>query len=252
VSLQNYITDTRNLIRDQQGLFVSTQTITGYINDARAATSLLTACCRRLVVGIPPFGASAQPGQAVPGGAMPGSDPNSTFQTIPNQERYPYIGFGNNYLNKQYRGLRGICDVISVSGSWGGAVRPSLDWMPFEEFQAFCRSNIILVTNYPIVFSIYNDGEAGEVWLFPVPQSANEMEWDTFCTAGPIYSNDDFDAIPPPFRNGVKYYAAARAFEDRGSYATAELNYQRFEMSNTLRRGAVDRGKVKTRYETYP
>lgn len=252
MSLQTYIDQTRDLIRDQQGLFVSTNTLIGYINDARAATSELTGCCRRLIAGISPFGASAVPGEAVPGGAMPGSSPTSTFQTIPNQERYPYIGYGNLYLNQQYRGLRGICDVISVSGSWGGAVRPSLDWMPFEEFQAYCRSNIILVTNYPVVFSIYNDGEAGEVWLFPVPQSANEMEWDTFCTAGPIYTNDDFDVIPQPFRNGVKYYAAARAFEARGSYEVAQLNYTRFESSNQLRRGAVDRGKVPTRYPTWP
>jgi hypothetical protein len=252
VSLQTYIQDVQDLIRDQQGLFVSQQRLVHYINDGRAATSMLTGCCRRLIVGVSPFGASAVPGQAVPGGAMPGSTSASTFQTIPNQERYPYIGYGNNYLSQQFRGLRGICDVISVSGSWGGAVRPSLDWMPFEEFQAFCRSNIILVTNYPVVFSIYNDGEAGEVWLFPVPQSANEMEWDTFCTAGPIYSDDDFDAVPPPFRNGVKYYAAARAFEARGSFAASQLNYQRFEDSNMMRRGAVDRGKVPQRYQTWP
>lgn len=252
MGLQNYINLTRDLIRDQQGLFVSDNTLISYINDARAATSMLTACCRRLIVGVSPFGAQAQAGVAVPGGAMAGMPPSNTFQTIPNQERYPYIGYGNLYLNQQYRGLRGICDVISVSGSWGGAVRPSLDWMPFEEFQAFCRSNIILTTNYPVVFSIYNDGEAGEVWLFPVPQSANEMEWDCFCTAGPIYTNDDFDAVPEPFQNGVKYYAAARAFEARGSYAAAQLNYQRFEDSNQLRRGAVDRGKIPTHYPVWP
>lgn len=250
MSLGNYITLVRDLIRDQQGLFVSDQTLTSYINDARAATSELTGCCRRLIVGQAPFGAQAQAGLAVPGGAMPGMPPTSTFQTIAGQERYPYIGYGNLYLNQQYRGLRGICDVISVSGSWGGAVRPSLDWMPWEDFQAYCRSNIILVTNYPVVFSIYNDGEAGEVWLFPVPQSANEMEWDTFCTAGPIYTNDDFDAIPEPFRNGVKYYAAARAFEARGSFAAAQLNYAHWMESNQMRRGASDRGKVPQRYPT--
>ena len=251
MALQQYIDITRDIIRDQQGLFVPEQTLVSYINDARAATSELTGCCRRLIVGQSPFGAQSQPGLAVPGGMQPGMPPFNSFATISGQERYPYIGYGNLYLNQLYRGLRGICDVISVSGSWGGAVRPSLDWMPFEEFQAYCRSNIILVTNYPVVFSIYNDGEAGEVWLFPVPQSANEMEWDTFCTAGPIYKNDDFDAIPEPFRNGVKYYAAARAFEARGNYAAAQLNYARFEDSNKLRRGAVDRGKISSRYPTY-
>lgn len=251
MSLQTYINDTRDLIRDPQGLFVPQSTLIGYINDARAATSELTGCVRRLIVGQPPFGAQSTPGLAVSGGAMPGSDPNSTFATIAEQERYPYIGYGNLYLNQQFSGLRGICDVISVSSSWGGAVRPSLDWMPFEEFQAFCRSNQILVTNFPIVFSIYNDGEAGEVWLFPVPQSANEMEWDTFCTAGPIYSNDDYDVIPSPFRNGVKYYAAGRAYEASGRMGMADIMFTRFAESNMMRRGAVDRGKTPSRYGSW-
>lgn len=248
MQLSTYLNDFYTLIRDPQRLFVSTDTATGYINEARVQLSLLTDCVRRLIVGQPPFGAQAQPGSAVPGGAMPGSDPNSTFATITNQERYPYIGFGNTYLNKQFDGLRGIRDVISVSVSWGGAVRPSLDWMPWEDFQAYCRSNQILVTNYPTVFSVYNDGEAGEIWMFPVPQSANEMEWDTFCTVGPLYSNDDFDAIPKPWDDTVKYFAAGRAFEASYRYGAADLMYSRFEERNQLRRGAVDRGKVPTRY----
>lgn len=248
--LSQYLVQFRDLVRDQQGLFYTDQAATQYINEARAATSELTGCCRRLIVGQPPFGAQSTPGQAVPGGAMPGSDPNSTFQTIPGQERYPYVGFGNLYLNKQFQGLRGICDVISVSVSWGGAIRPSLDWMPFEDFQAYLRSNQILVTNYPTVFTVYNDGEQGEIWLFPVPMTANEMEWDTLCTAGPIYTDDDFDAIPPPFENGVKYYAAMRAYEGSGRFGAAELMKARFEDSNGMRRGAVDRGKVPSRYPT--
>jgi hypothetical protein len=49
--------------------------------------------------------------------------------------------------------------------------------------------------------------------MFPVPQNANEMEWDCLCTAGPIWKDGDFDALPSPFHNGVKYYAAMRAYE---------------------------------------
>jgi len=250
--LSDYLFQFRDLIRDPQALFVTDQSAYQYINEARAATSMLTGCCRRLILGQPEFGGQSTPNLAVPSGARPNSDPTSTFQTINGQERYPYIGFANNYLNQQYAGLRGICDVISVTVSWGGAVRPSLDWMPFEDFQAYCRSNQILVTNYPCAFTVFNDGEAGEVWLFPVPQNAEEMEWDTLCTAGPIWTDNDYDAIPDPFQNGVKYYAAARAYEQSGRFGSAQLMYQNFERSNGLRRGAVDRGKVSTRYPTYP
>jgi len=248
VGWQRYINDTRNLIRDPQGLFVSTNTLTGYVNEARRETTLLTDCCRRLITGQSPFGAGSVPGSAVPGGAMPGSTSTSTFNTIAGLERYPFIGFGNNYLNQQFNGLRGIRDVISVSVSWGGTQRPSLDWMPWEDFQAYLRSNQVLVTNYPAVFSVYNDGEAGEIWLYPTPQSATEMEWDVFCTTADIFSDDDFDAIPEPFTSGVKFYAAGRAYEDSGRFDSAAVMFSRFESSNGLRRGAVDRGKVSTRY----
>lgn len=246
--LSTYLTEFRDLIRDQQGLFVQQSRAVQYINEARSTTSLLTGCCRRLIVGQPQFGAPAVPDQAIPSAALPNSDPTSTFQTIAGVERYPYIGFANLYLNQQFSGLRGICDVVSITVSWGGAVRPSLDWMPFEDFQAYARSNQILVTNYPILFSVYNDGEAGEVYLFPVPQQSNEMEWDTLCTAGAIWTDDDYDAIPSPFHNGVKYYAAMRAYESSGRMGAAEIMKSRFEDSNGLRRGAVDRGKVPTRY----
>lgn len=251
MSLQNYITDTRTLIRDAQGLFVDERTIINHINEARVETSLLTDCCRRLITGQSPFGASSVPGIFVPGGAMPGSTSASTFNTISGQERYPYIGFGNQYLNQQYRGLRGIRDVITCSVSWGGTSRPSLDWMPWEDFQSYLRSNQVLVTNYPSVFSIYNDGEAGEVWLYPVPQSISEMEWDTFCTCADLVDNNTFDAIPDPFRSGVKFYAAGRVYEDSMRYEAASVMFGRFEHNNGLRRGAVDRGKVPTRYPMY-
>lgn len=248
MGLQSYIDDTRRLIRDQQGLFIDQQTLIGYINEARHETAHLTGCVRRLITGQSPFGASAVPGSFVPGGAMPGSTSASTFQTIANQERYPFIGFGNNYLNQQHRGLRSIIDVITVSVSWGGTSRPSLDWMPWEDFQAYLRSNQVLVTNYPSVFSIYNDGEAGEVWMYPTPQSASEMEWDTFCTPASIYTNDDFDALPDPFRSGVKFYAAARVFESTNRLGSSITMRGMFEQSNGLRRSAVDRGKVPSRY----
>jgi hypothetical protein len=251
VRLSQYLSEFRDLIRDPQGIFVPQASAVQYINEARSTTSLLTSCCRRLILGQPEFGGQATPDVAVPGGARPNSNPGSQFQTVAGQERYPYIGFANDYLAEQYPGLRGICDVVEVTVSWGGAVRPSLDWMPFEDFQSYCRSNQVLVTNYPVVWTVYNDGEAGEIWMFPVPQSANEMEWDTLCTAGPIWTDSDYDAIPEPFQNGVKYYAAMRAYESQGRMGMADIMKSRFEDSNLLRRGAVDRGKVPQRYGTW-
>lgn len=243
-----YLADFRDLVRDQQGLFYQQPRATQYINEARRQVSLLTGCCRRLVKGVPAFGGASQPGLAVPMGAQPNSNPNSAFATINGQERYPYQGFANTFLKSQYSGLRGICDVVMVSASWGGAVLPALDWMPFEDFQAYARSNQIIVNSYPCVWTVYNDGEFGEVWLFPVPMDAQEMQWDCLCTVADIFSDEDFDAIPEPFRDGVKYYAAMRAYESSGRYAAGQLMKAQFEDMYLLRRGAVDRGKTPSFY----
>lgn len=185
---------------------------------------------------------------AIPGGMMPGSNPLSTFSTMPNVERYSFVGFANQYLNAQHRGLRGIHDVMQVAVSWGSAFRPALTWMPWEEFQAQLRATQTLVTNYPYLWSVFNDGENGEVWMYPPPQSVNEMEWIAYATPADIYTDNDFDAVPHPFQRAVKYYAAARAYEDSQRFQNAALMYARFEQSIGVSRVAVDRGKVPSYY----
>ena len=123
MALQSYIDETRSLIRDTQGLFVPQNTLINYINESRVQAALRTGCIRRLIYGQAPFGATSQPGTALPGAATPNVVPTSAFATMPGVERYPFQGFGNVFLKNQYSGLRGICDVITAAVSWGGALR---------------------------------------------------------------------------------------------------------------------------------
>lgn len=248
MALADYIIDTRDLIRDTQALFVTPFQMARYINEGRNVVATSTGCVQRIIVGQPPFGASAQPGQAVAGGVMPGSNPQSTFATIPNQERYPFVGYADHYLRKQHRGVKDIIDVVTIATSWGGAFRPALTWLPFEEFQAQLRATQILVTNYPFFWSVLNDGADGEVWCYPPPQSVNEWEWLVFCTPKPLNTNDDFDVIPHPFQKAVKYYAAMRAYESSQRFMNADLMRGQFKENLIGSRGAVDRGKVPTYY----
>lgn len=264
MSFQTYTLETRRLIRDTQGLFVSSDALAEYINQGREQVALQTDCLQRLIAGTPPWGATAVPGNvptpavpspqqqpAMPGGMMPGGLPNQ-FLTMPRVERYPYQGFGNEYLNAQHRGLRGIKDCIQIAVSWGGAFRPALTWLPWEEFQAQLRATQVLITNYPFLWSVLNDGEQGEVYVYPPPQSAQEMEWLVSATPAAIFSDDDFDVIPQPFQRAVSYYAACRAYEDQQRFANAELMRGRFNEMLGITRGAVDRGKVPSYYPIAP
>ena len=250
MALQTYLDQTRRLIRDKQGLFVPDDDLIPYINEARTQTALQTGAIRRLITGQTPFGADSTPINAIPGAFTPNQATNTLFQTIPGVERYPYQSFGNAYLQASYAGVSSIVDVITVSVSWGGAWRPSLGWLPWEDFQAYCRVFQFQQTSYPTVFSIMNDGETGEVWLFPVPQTTCEMEWDCFTVPKALWSDSDYEALPPPFRRMVQYYAASKVFEASGRLGQGQRMMSRYETSLVASRGSVDRGKIPDRYES--
>ena len=177
---------------------------------------------------------------------------NNTCMTIPGVERYPYIGFFNNFLKAQYAGVDKVLDTIACSVNWGGTTRPNLDWMPWDEFQAYCRAYAVLNMSYPAVWSVFNDGPQGEIWMFPVPSQYNEIELDVTCQPLDLIDDSTFDAIPEGFQEALKYGAAAIAFESSGRYAQAQAMEDRFADNLGVARVAVDRGKSRTYYPAYP
>lgn len=262
-NLSWYLNDTSCLLHDQAYSFTSEAQLVRWINEARRQIASRTACVRRLVTGQSAFGASAQPGSAIPGavqpGALPQSDPNAqfnastnAFMTIPNVERYPYRGFVNPYLTSQYAGIKGVIDTIACSVCWGGGVggspRPSLAWMPWEDFQAYGRAYATLVTSYPYWWTVYNDGEDGEVWMFPVPSFPMEVEMDVFCMPIDLHSDDDYDAIPDGFKNAVKYGAAKMAYMTSRRYGQAQIMEDMFADRLGIARVSSDWGKTPNFY----
>ena len=182
MSLSTLLNDTAALVNDPNFTFTSKNQMIRWINEARNNLAKRTGCVRRLITGQSAFGASAQPGAIIPGGVQPGALPgafpaglntpgavNNSCMTIPGVERYPYVGFFNLYLQAQYAGVDKVIDTIACSVNWGGTNRPTLDWMPWDDFQAYCRAYAVLNSSYPSVWSVYNDGPQGEIWMFPIP-----------------------------------------------------------------------------------
>lgn len=262
-ALSTYLEETSDLLHDQKYLFTSRRQLTRHINDARRQLAQHTGCIRRLITGQSAFGASAQPGAAIPGGMQPGALPGAlptafsngnasrnSLQAIAGVERYPFRGFWNPYLQSQYAGVEGVIDVIDLAVNWGGSIRPALSWQPWEYLQAYARAYATLVTSYPYYWSVMNDGTEGEVWLFPVPSSVGEMEADVFCTPKALQNEDDFDAIPDGYRNAVKFKAASLAFMAKRQ--TLESQYFEGQFLDRVGIGNVakDRGKVPNYYAT--
>ena len=253
-----YQQDTSALLNDLNYQFVSQPQLTRWINEARRQCALRSGCIMRLISGQSAFGASAQPGQAIPGatqpGALPGAFPagvgilvanaaTNSLQTIPGVERYPFQGFWNPYAAAQHAGIKGIIDVANLSINWGGALRPSITWMPWDELQAYARAYATLVESYPYFWSVLDDGENGETWLFPAPSTTGDMEAMAYCIPKDIYSDADYDAIPPGFQNAIKYYAASLAYLGKNRFADAEIMENRFNASIGVSSVARDHGK---------
>lgn len=252
-----YIEDCSSLLVDYNGLFTPRKQLIRWINEARRQVALRTGCIRVLVSGQSPYGAGAQPGSAIPGamtpGALPGSNPNAvqsttinSFNTITGVEKYAYA-FANPYIKAANAGVKGMFDIIDLSVSWGG-VRPNLKWMPWDELQAYGRSYNVGVFSYPYYWSTFNDGERGQVWLFPVPSFPGEMEWDVVCVPNDLYTNEDFEAIPEGWQNAVKFGAVALALLGQKKFLESQLMDNKFTERVGIARGAAEGGKVSDYY----
>lgn len=259
--LSTYLNDAASLLNDPNFTFTSKNQLTRWINSGREEIVERTQCIRRLIAGQSAFGASAQPNVAVPNAAQPGMIPNPTpagtiygaatqlaMQTIPGVERYPYEGFFNPVLQATHAGCASVVDAIAVSVSWGGVDRPSLDWLPWDDFQAYCRAYSVLNQAYPAVWSVYNDGALGEIWMFPIPTQAGDIELDAFVLPKGVYSDDDFEAIPRGFQKGIKFAAAKLAFLSSYRYAQAQEMENQMASVLGIARVSVDGGKVKSYY----
>lgn len=259
-----YLNDAAALLHDQAFSFTSQDQLTRWINEARRQAAQRTGCIRRIVQGQSAFGASAQAGSIIPGGMQPGALPNSAddaqnsastnaFNTIAGVERYPFRGFVNPALIAQHAGIAGAMDINTCSICWGtagspGSPRPSLAWLAWEDLQAYARAYATLVTSYPYYWSVLNDGTAGEIWLFPVPSQAMEIELDVYCIPKPLYTDSDFDAIPENFQNAIKYGAAALAYASSRRYGQATIMSDLFNERLGIARVASDYGKTPNFY----
>jgi hypothetical protein len=249
-NLSDYQTDTLSLIRDTNSLFNSPAQLLRWINKARYDTCLKTGCIEILVAGNCPSGSSAVPGTMIPGASQPGQNTVQSFQTIANVEKYSYA-YANQFLRANNAGVKGIIEVKQIAVSWG-SFRPDMTWQPWQYMQAYCRAYNIGVYNYPIIWSDTGDGERGEVWLWPAPSitgvsnlqaSQGEMEWLCSCVPLDLNTANDYEAIPDPYQNAVKFKSAMYCMLAAQRYGTAQIYNDLWTDCLGLDRESVDRGK---------
>ena len=261
--LSDYISDTAALLADQSNLFTSPKQLTRNINESRRLIAMYTACIRRLLAGQTAWGGSSQPGFGIPGAIQPGALPSAIPQaaslapgagqslnmaTIPGAERYPFEGFFNPYLRASYGGCDSVLNVVQLSINWGGPSRPALDWLPWDEFQAYCRAYAFQNLAYPSVWAVLNDGSLGEVWIFPTPSQQLDMEALVDCLPSNLVDDNSPEALPLNFQDNVKYAAAALTFMQRQQFSLAEVHDRELQRRIGISVVSRDRGKSRSYY----
>lgn len=260
--LSQLLTDTAALLNDQNFSFTSQMQLTRWINRSRREIASMTGSVQRLISGQTAFGASSQPGFMIPGAIQPGAatpnanpqvigfgaDTTNSMMTIPGVERYPYVGFFNDVLRDAYKGCDSVLDAIQLAVNWGGVTRPALDWLPWDDYQAYCRAYATLVTSYPSVWTVFNDGPLGEVWMFPIPSQAGEIELTASCLPSDLNSDNDPEVIPSNFCDAIVFGAAKFAYQTSQRYAQAEVMEGEFMKKLGIERVASDKGKTQSYY----
>ena len=165
-----------------------------------------------------------------------GGGSNATFNltidqsltTVPGQEVYQFLA-ANILATTQtlVPGVQAIQGVFSVACAYGAnaAMKPVLDYRIWSWFQAQLRSYNTGLTNYPTIWSQYSFGSGGSIYLWPLPSTPSQMDWDAYCLPVPLTSPSTPDALAYPYSTCVAYYAAHLAF----------FNAQRFEDSDRMK-----------------
>ena len=201
-----------------------------------------TGCINLLATGMSPTGNQAQPGRWSLVDLPLVSQLLTPFQTIVGQEKYPF-SMALAQIQNANAGIEYVTDITSLAISWG-SMRPALNYMPWDDFQAYARSYNYIVSSYPLVWATDGDGVNANVWLWPVPSQALEMEWQCCCTPAPLVTDSDYDAIPHPFQNAVKYYACYLSYLGTQRPQQAGMMLQLFQASLGRNRGATEHGRV--------
>jgi hypothetical protein len=106
-----------------------------------------------------------------------------------------------------FPGVGAIFAVKSVSIIYAN-YRYSLPCYSFSTYQSAIRQYPRQYIYVPTVMGQYGQGTSGSLYMYPIPSSPYQMEWDCFCLPHDLTDDGDFEALPAPWTETVPFYAA--------------------------------------------
>jgi len=236
--LDQYITETQNLLNDTGGQFFAIPTLTNYINRSRRRVCSASGCLRVIPPGV---------------------------QTIPNQEIYSFSEW-NPLIQEIMPSAQAIlaCRSLSIgiggrwqqttTGEWailGGSWKPMWRRIVWTDFQARFRiygRTFMGTISEPGWYSQYGAGPSGSLYLAPIPTQALPMEVDLTLIPSPLLTDNDPDPIPYPWSDAVSYWAAVLCLIQQQRPQEAQAMMQLFNSDLPMCASVVAPQMIQTPY----
>ena len=104
-------------------------------------------------------------------------------------------------------GCRSVFNIRSVSIIYNN-YRYSLPMYAFSVYQAMIRQYPFQYQYVPTFTSQFGQGEAGSLYMYPLPSQAFQVEYDCLCIPGDLIDDQSVEALPGPWTDAVPYFAA--------------------------------------------
>lgn len=175
-------------------------------------------------------------------GATAVATTSGVSQTYVGQEVYPFAAVTPG-LAFSGSGILEILQVNSVSLIWG-TFRYTPTHLGFSKYQAQVRNySAGGYLGQPGISAQFGQGDAGSLYLYPVPDQSYAMEWDCFCLPVPLLDDSTVEAIPYPWTEAVPFRAAYYALSGKQRFADADRMWKESErFLKNARQQAQSRG----------
>lgn len=272
--LSDYVTDVQTLIHDAAAVDYTVAQLTTIINKARFRVAEDCRCVRQMIVGLNTVtqqeqypltdfvgglsvvsggqNYSAAPTIAVAGGGsgtavvsggvivgaslnlwMPGvltppavtiTDPTGTGAVISAVNPTSILDL---YLITAQQSFPAAASTLALTFSW----------LPFDAFQAFCRSYRATYSwpgaytvHYGPVNPLSQQANAQRVYMYPIPNQVLPLEWDAITLPNTLFNQTDVDYwMLQPWTDAVRFYAAHECFLGLQQYGQAKAMLALYE-----------------------
>lgn len=145
-------------------------------------------------------------------------------QTQQGQEVYNFSDFDLS----PFPGVQTVFAVKGISILYSN-YRYSLACYSFSTYQAKVRNFPFQYEYVPTICAQYGQGANGSLYLYPIPSQQYQIELDCFCLPADLLTDQDVEALPEPFSEAVKWYAAYMAFLELQNHNSARTMLELFE-----------------------